>query len=751
MKLTRSLFVLVMSLFAVAELLSQQPDTMNQDWGSGPLAASMKVPRLIKFSGMLRDLTGKPLVGPVDVNFAIYKEQADLVPLWYEVQTLQLDEQGRYTVLLGAMQAEGLPMALFTSGEARWLEVAAAGAEPQPRTFLVSVPYALKAGDAETLGGKPASAFVLGEQASTTAPSGVVAVAAPSASKEAEADPHALTKPRAPAALTSDSANYIPMFTDNSGSLGDSVMYQSESRIGIGTTTPWVPLSVESSNPFSGILVGETSGLNPKQLLFGFDTAGNYASFQAVQQGVSYVPLVLQKNGGNVGIGTPSPSTKLGVETSNAFGGLSVGQNSGATPRQLLIGYDTGDNFASLQAVEQMVSFTPLVLQKNGGNVGIGTETPGEKLEVAGNVKASGSVTATSFVGEGSGLTNVPTAGSANDLNCTGCVGNTQLGVNYAASASKGGDATNALLLNGYASSAFQLAGSYATLGGNTFTDTQTVSSGNLSVSSGDISLPQTASASVGVINLGGNRFIHACCAADHHNTFIGVNAGNFTTTGYHNSAMGELALQSNDTGSYNNGIGNYALQYNTTGQHNAANGVAALYDNTTGSFNTGNGYGVLYYNTTSSNNTGVGFEALRENCHGVAGDCTGNNNTALGYLAGVTGTGANANVTGANNTFIGYQSGPGTATQLTNATAIGANALVSASNALVLGGTGGNAVNVGIGTQSPAARLEVVNGDVYASTAGKGVIVKSPDGTKCARIGIDDAGALSVTTLTCP
>jgi len=48
---------------------------------------------------------------------------------------------------------------MFASGQARGLEVQAEGQEPQPRVMLLSVPYALKAGDAQTLGGKPASAF----------------------------------------------------------------------------------------------------------------------------------------------------------------------------------------------------------------------------------------------------------------------------------------------------------------------------------------------------------------------------------------------------------------------------------------------------------------------------------------------------------------------------------------------------------------------------------------------------------------
>jgi len=60
------------------------------------------------------------------------------------------------------MKSSGLPTALFTAGQARWLGVRIAEQAEQPRVLLLSVPYALKAGDAATTGGLPPSAFVSG-------------------------------------------------------------------------------------------------------------------------------------------------------------------------------------------------------------------------------------------------------------------------------------------------------------------------------------------------------------------------------------------------------------------------------------------------------------------------------------------------------------------------------------------------------------------------------------------------------------
>jgi trimeric autotransporter adhesin len=257
------------------------------------------------------------------------------------------------------------------------------------------------------------------------------------------------------------------------------------------------------------------------------------------------------------------------------------------------------------------------------------------------------------------------------------------------------------------------------------------------------VTLPPTAGAATGVLNLDGNRFLHAFGSS---NTFLGTNAGNFTTVGSgrvtgigysaltnntsggDNTAVGSFALFSNTAGSSNTATGSGAL-YNNNGGNNTATGTNALHTNTDGVNNTATGTGTLVFNTTGNSNTATGVSALVVNTTGsentamgsvaLDNNTTGNRNTAVGVFAGF------ANTTGSLNTFIGYNAGPpaigsGGMAQLSNATAIGANAQVSASNAMVLGdGT----VNVGIGVTGPFNKLDVA-GDIRIGADSRGCVM---------------------------
>jgi trimeric autotransporter adhesin len=186
------------------------------------------VPRLVKYSGTLADISGKPLSGVVGVTFALYEEERGGAPLWMETQNVQADGGGHYTVLLGSTRNDGVPAEAFASGE-RWLGVEPQGETEGQRVLMTSVPYSLKAVDAETLGGLPASAFAL----AGTAGSG--AVGASIASSRAVAATGA-TKPEVSPETTpggTGTAGTIAIWTATS-TLGNSVITQRSGDIGIG-------------------------------------------------------------------------------------------------------------------------------------------------------------------------------------------------------------------------------------------------------------------------------------------------------------------------------------------------------------------------------------------------------------------------------------------------------------------------------------------------------------------------------------
>src|SRR3954469_1321931 len=58
------------------------------------VAAQGAVPKLVKFSGALRDAEGKALTGTTSLTFAVYKSKDDVQPLWTETRAVSLDADG---------------------------------------------------------------------------------------------------------------------------------------------------------------------------------------------------------------------------------------------------------------------------------------------------------------------------------------------------------------------------------------------------------------------------------------------------------------------------------------------------------------------------------------------------------------------------------------------------------------------------------------------------------------------------------
>jgi Chaperone of endosialidase len=235
--------VAVMHLSAATALYAQQP--------SGSTANS--VPRVMHVSGVFVPANGQPPQSIESVTIAIYAQEKEGTPLWEETQQVAVDSNGRYTILLGATRPEGLPQDLFANGEARWLgrRFERNGEKQQPRVLLASVPYSLKASDADTLGGRPASAFLLAESGENSGKgtSAGDAVTAPTASADG-------------------TTGYIGKFVSPSV-LGDSVIYETGAKIGLNTAAPADALDVRFINT-----TGSMTGLAVRNL---GSTAASYS------------------------------------------------------------------------------------------------------------------------------------------------------------------------------------------------------------------------------------------------------------------------------------------------------------------------------------------------------------------------------------------------------------------------------------------------------------------------------------------
>jgi trimeric autotransporter adhesin len=426
----------------------------------------------------------------------------------------------------------------------------------------------------------------------------------------------------------------------------------------------------------------------------GIQGIAGVANIQSASNGITLIGSYLQLGG------TLSTATTINTDSINTLS--LTGLQSGASTDRLLVQDENG--------VLKTTTFTlsPITIQNGTSLVsqGAGIDSIAEKSIFLGEGAGSNAMYASNstFIGSNSGglATNASHSifigGNAGWLDTVNNPGYNDTSILIGDFTNTGGFSRSIAIGYGArnnASNQFKIAPSYTglSLGGVDYqvpltqgtagqvltNDGTGLLSWNTSTSGGSSCTPSGSGISnlcLGIGTLGLNT-------TGFQNTSIGKDAQFNNTVGFWNVALGDSALYSNQTGNSNIAIGSEALRQYTLNNATAV-GNQALTANTTGYGNTALGANTLNNTTIGGFNTGVGAAALQSNI-------TGEFNTALGIRAGYNISSGN------NNVSIGADS------DVTDATG---------SNQLSIGNWiyGSNGL-IGIGTNSPSARLEIASG----------------------------------------
>jgi hypothetical protein len=400
--------------------------------------------------------------------------------------------------------------------------------------------------------------------------------------------------------LTSFTSGGVVYASSSSALATGSALTFDGTNLGIGSTSPVSPLTINGNDP---LITLKNAGTNRWQ--FGFENTSSNR-FVFYDNTATAYRLIIDSSG-NVSIGTTSANSKLTV-------------NSGATTFVSSLA-STGTNTYTPTVSTSLVNSTLQLFggSASGSTTGIRMSQGGAFEAFFGGVQEAGGAAAFVFQGyNGTAYAERLRIASLGQIGLSGA--------NYGSS------------------------GQVLTSGGSGAAPTWTTAGGGSAATPTALGTVygKTDSGSPFTTSLGyqaGNS------TTGTYNVTVGYQAGLSNVTGIKMTAVGHGALYSS-TVSHNTAVGSQSLSANTTGQYNAAVGSEdaagwpTLYTNTTGSYNIAIGAGVLKSNTTGSNSTVVGYQAGFSNTTGIL--------TAFGYRAGYSQT-TNAIYL---NTFIGYEAG---------------------------------------------------------------------------------------------
>jgi hypothetical protein len=413
------------------------------------------------------------------------------------------------------------------------------------------------------------------------------------------------------------------------------------------------------------------------------NNAGNGSWLQVTNRTAlnNYYPLLLNPNGGNIGIGTTATTATMQLhkptnannylkftnnDTGSAVGdGFDVGITT--TEKAIVWNYEaTAMDFATNNTMSMSISSGGTVstvydMLVNSLTVGRGTSNDVNSTAIGYRPLYLATTASTNNTAIGyqamyysSAATNNTAIGRTALTNLTNGSGNVSIGYNSSGFLSAGTSNVvigNSAMLNGTsvtANTAIGVASLYGASKGNIgsyniglghYAGRYASSSNELYIDSRDRTTnanEKTQSIIYGVMAATPSAqtlSLNANVTTPYDATINGLTVGKGANNGVNSTALGIQALKSNTSGQSNCAIGAYSLWNNTTGTGNMA--VGGMLNNISGDYNVAIGGTALNSNTSGSSNTAIGNTALFTNS-------TGSTNIAIGFAAGYYATGNN-------------------------------------------------------------------------------------------------------------